>query len=448
MRCSLVTVAAAFAAVGLSEAVPAPQNGVRYYFPREVKRQVLNIVDLGGKNNTSASTSTDLIDQLASGLKNAQSTSGSSEQTTPAGGIQIGQNTIISTTAASPSTDPTSSSDENLPASTTKGGLLDSLLPSATPTQTQDPSTESPTSTDGGLQITPTSDPGITGPTTAPATVSPTDSITSASDTASQTSDPGLQISPSITPTLPITLLPTDSSSSDSIVTPPSQSTTQGTQDPILTTPTISVDPNPSTTGGYTGPTTGIPDTTTPSIPDTTTPPPVTNVPTTSQTDVPSQTPTIDTGINSSATPTGTPLTSIDSTSALPPSTSEVPTTQASATSQASPSSDAVIASSTPFSSVQSLTPTATNTDTALSQVSSIVSASSTAGESSVASSTASTIPSSLPRIIVSPDATSQTNQANNDSLQLVQLGFTYGLNYPFVVSNSWVSRSQVGSLF
>ncbi|KAI9888156.1 MAG: hypothetical protein M1823_000091 [Watsoniomyces obsoletus] len=245
-------------------------------------------------------------------------------------------------------------------------------------------------------------DTTATGSNTHSGTATSSDTATATSSGTTTDAAAGAKMSPSSTGSTTAT----DTTSNTASTTAPS-----GTSSPSITPSDLgaaslasgSSTPS-STTGTSTG--TGASDTATPATtsPVTTTTPVAASIPTPSPTVTPSPSDTVVPSLNAALTPSPT-------TPPPPP----------------------------PTTPPQSLQPTGTDTLTSQSLPSTIVTQSLTTASQSAPTATSTGIPSSLPRIIT-PDG-GVPRQPQNTTL--IQVGFNYGLNYPFVVNNT-ISVAQI----
>jgi hypothetical protein len=434
MKITLITVCSALAAVSVAEAVPQYRrhdNRPRYYFPKVVKRQV----DSPFGNSTTTTSATDPLGSLISSVGDTLSDVGdalngettttddatitdSATPTTTDGGLLAPVGSLVSSVVsdvASVATDLVSNVDS----------LVDSIT--ATPTtqftvgvDTVISGSTEPTSTDGGLLggVSSIASEVLGGASSAASSIldvasslqsqvstavgsdlaSISSALSSAQDVASsiasQVSSANSVLLPSVSVTLPSITVSVDL---PTITIPTVSIDPSISLDPTIS---ISVSPPPIDTGSGTAPPPPI-DTgsgTAPPPPsDTFTPPPETFTPP----------PASDTFTPPPEEPTPAPFVPLtNDTDTTPP---PVPT-----------------------SAEETIRPTGTDTNTAFTPASSIATAA-TRPSASVPSSSASAIPTSLPRVITPEGGVPE----KPDNSTLIQIGFLYGLNYEFVVNSS-----------
>jgi hypothetical protein len=440
MKITLITVCSALAAVSVAEAVPQYRrhdNRPRYYFPKVVKRQV----DSPFGNSTTTTSATDPLGSLISSVGdtlsdvddalNGETTTTDDATTT---------DSATSTTTDDKLLDPVGGIVSSVVADVTSVvtdlvSNVDSLVDSITATPTTQftvgvdtvISGTEPTSTDGGLVpgVSSIASEVLDGASSAASSI-----LDVASSLQSQVSTAVGSDLASISSALSsaqdvASSIASQVSSANSVLLPSASVTlpsiTVSVDLPTITIPTVSIDPSisldptisisvsppPIDTGSGTAPPPPI-DTgsgTAPPPPsDTFTPPPETFTP---PTDTFTPPPASDTFTPPPEEPTPAPfapLANDTDTTAPPLRTSAEPT----------------------------IRPTGTDTNTAFTPASSIATAA-TRPSASAPSSSASAIPTSLPRVITPEGGVPE----QPDNSTLIQIGFLYGLNYEFVVNSS-----------
>lgn len=442
---STTALVAALATVVTSVAAVEPAGRPRIYFPRHVKRQFTNTTSSAADDSASVTAvgvplaqESDLGDLLGSLLGGKGSSSTSASRTRPTKGAGDGKVTTIIIASTIVVTPKPSSTD---PPATGSGEDVDTFPASALP---------SGNSTGTSDEAEPTVPPLIVLPTFRSKTRTPQPTVSANSTASTDSSESASSVPTSSSSSSGILLAPTGVVSSSSttddgllggiggllstivsdVTDPKTTANTTNTADPTSTSPSATKD-NPITIPLTILPGTGS--STTPSgtaPPDTSYPPPVTNATETIPTvTAPPTGPTSVPDVNSTITdapPDTVPVTSLPTTIVtISPNSTSVNNTIPVSTPEPS-DSGSVVTSNTPtttFVVTQPWLPTTIVVDPTPT----------TTTTPGLAPTSAVTLPTALPKAIT-PDT---GNDPPPDDTTLIQIGFGFGMNYPFVVSNA-----------